>query len=478
MADLSGELKKTDQILFVNNVDLRKATHAEAANILRNSGENVSLIVNQNPEKFREFERNLEKYNQEVDEANARNAAAGTVTDPSQAGPSQIGLQSSSSSKAPSKSTAHASNHQLASSKANSSDLNQNLKSPNSQNLKNEPFSNSSLQSANSLGDTIVKRTVIKVLFNFNPEIDSQIPARGMTLRFGDILLIIDSDNDEWWRVKRLNDPQEESLIPSISRLEQKCNSKYRSVHFIKSLAGNSNSSGRLTLAPDASQSAVLLPDNKDQYNANNQNILTYKIIQDYEIVKRSRSKPFVPRPIIIVGPFRLELSANLVRSMPELFQYPLPHTSRPRRESEINGVKYHFDTKQNMMEHHQDFVEIGEHKGNLYGVSLESVANVIDLSKHAPLDCSAAAVRRLSVNFHVPPLCILIRPDNLQTCSKITNGDRLEEMRGEMQRAEQAETFMYGLVTARINKFDDYGSLVDQVYNAIKVHSNVLVSK
>lgn len=163
---------------------------------------------------------------------------------------------------------------------------------------------------------------------------------------------------------------------------------------------------------------------------------------------------------------------------MPEMFQYPLPHTSRPRRDSEVNGVKYHFDTKENMMEHHQEFVEIGEHKGNLYGVSLESVANVIDQQKHAPLDCSAAAVRRLNTNFHVPPICILVRPENLMTCSKITKGDRLEEMRGEMQRAEQAETFMYGLVTARITKFEDYSQLVEKVFTAIEGHSFVLVSR
>ena len=130
------------------------------------------------------------------------------------------------------------------------------------------------------------------------------------------------------------------------------------------------------------------------------------------------------------------------------------------------------------MMENHQEFVEIGEHKGNLYGVSLEAVANVIKTNRHAPLDCSAAAVRRLHSNFPVPPLCILIRPENLMSCSRITNGERLEEMRGEMQRAEQAETFMYGLVTARISLFSDYTDLVNQVYEAISTHSNVLVSK
>ena len=114
-----------------------------------------------------------------------------------------------------------------------------------------------------------LENKIIKVLFDFNPEIDSQIPARGMNLKFGDILSIVDSQNDEWWRVKRLNEPQDEKLVPSIKRLEAKCSSKYRSVYFIKS--SNSNSSGRLTFAPDASQSPVLLPG-----NGQSNGILTY----------------------------------------------------------------------------------------------------------------------------------------------------------------------------------------------------------
>jgi len=73
--------------------------------------------------------------------------------------------------------------------------------------------------------------------------------------------------------------------------------------------------------------------------------------------------------------------------------------------------------------------------------------------------------------------LCILIHPRDLQACAKITNGDRLDEMRGEMQRAEQAESFMYNLVTARITDFSDYHNLFEQVVSAIKTHQAVMVS-
>ena len=107
----------------------------------------------------------------------------------------------------------------------------------------------------------------------------------------------------------------------------------------------------------------------------------------------------------------------------------------------------------------------------------MASVKKIIDENKHAMLDCSSQAVRRITKYFHVAPLCILIRPKSLQACSKITNGDRLEEMRGEMQRAEQAENFMYSLITARITEFKAYHSLFEQVVAAIKAHMAVLVN-
>ena len=132
--------------------------------------------------------------------------------------------------------------------------------------------------------------------------------------------------------------------------------------------------------APDAATSATLLPDNKQGNNSNS--ILTYRKVQNYEIRQNSPetgiTSKFVARPIVIVGPFRLELSAHLVRSMPHAFQYPLPHTSRPRRPDEVNGVKYHFDTKERILENQRDFVEIGEHKSNYYRLMIFAYKNTV----------------------------------------------------------------------------------------------------
>ncbi|KAI3375576.1 hypothetical protein L3Q82_003710 [Scortum barcoo] len=49
-ADLSGELRKGDQILSVNGVDLRYATHEQAAAALKNAGQTVTIVAQYRPE--------------------------------------------------------------------------------------------------------------------------------------------------------------------------------------------------------------------------------------------------------------------------------------------------------------------------------------------------------------------------------------------------------------------------------------------
>ncbi|XP_066578343.1 disks large homolog 4 isoform X2 [Amia ocellicauda] len=58
-ADLSGELRKGDQILSVNGVDLRSATHEQAAAALKNAGQTVTIIAQYRPEEYSRFEAKI-----------------------------------------------------------------------------------------------------------------------------------------------------------------------------------------------------------------------------------------------------------------------------------------------------------------------------------------------------------------------------------------------------------------------------------
>ena len=45
VADKSGELRKGDRILSVNNIDFRGVTHEDAATVLKNCGDTAELHV-------------------------------------------------------------------------------------------------------------------------------------------------------------------------------------------------------------------------------------------------------------------------------------------------------------------------------------------------------------------------------------------------------------------------------------------------
>ncbi|KAI9589729.1 hypothetical protein GQX74_007897 [Glossina fuscipes] len=74
-ADLGGELKRGDQLLNVNNADLRNATHEEAAQALKTSGGIVTLVAQYRPEDYNRFEARIQELKQQ-----AALTAAGTGT--------------------------------------------------------------------------------------------------------------------------------------------------------------------------------------------------------------------------------------------------------------------------------------------------------------------------------------------------------------------------------------------------------------
>ncbi|XP_078790836.1 discs large homolog 1-like protein isoform X32 [Oryzias latipes] len=58
-ADLSGELRKGDRLVSVNGVDLRAATHEQAAATLKNAGQTVTIITQYRPEEYSRFEAKI-----------------------------------------------------------------------------------------------------------------------------------------------------------------------------------------------------------------------------------------------------------------------------------------------------------------------------------------------------------------------------------------------------------------------------------
>ncbi|KAG8181355.1 hypothetical protein JTE90_007762 [Oedothorax gibbosus] len=58
-ADMSGDVRRGDQIISVNGIDLRHATHEQAAAALKGAGHTVTMIVQYRPEEYNRFEAKI-----------------------------------------------------------------------------------------------------------------------------------------------------------------------------------------------------------------------------------------------------------------------------------------------------------------------------------------------------------------------------------------------------------------------------------
>ncbi|KAG7454032.1 hypothetical protein MATL_G00264040 [Megalops atlanticus] len=95
-------------------------------------------------------------------------------------------------------------------------------------------------------------------------------------------------------------------------------------------------------------------------------------------------------RPVIILGPMKDRINDDLISEFPQKFGSCVPHTTRPRRENEIDGKDYHFMASREEMErdvHDNKFIEASQFNDNLYGTSVLSVRAVAEQGKHCILD-------------------------------------------------------------------------------------------
>ena len=68
-----------------------------------------------------------------------------------------------------------------------------------------------------------------------------------------------------------------------------------------------------------------------------------------------------------------------------------IPHTTRPKRNCEVEGRDYYFISKADMTTQieNREFIEAGQFSDNLYGTSIKAVMDVAQTNKHCILDVS-----------------------------------------------------------------------------------------
>ena len=105
-------------------------------------------------------------------------------------------------------------------------------------------------------------------------------------------------------------------------------------------------------------------------------------------------------RPVIILGPLKDRINDDLMREFPESFGSCVPHTTRARRENEMDGRDYHFVTSIEQMKADIQthlFIEAGQYNDNLYGTSVQSVKDVALQARL--LNCKIVIIPSLNVD-------------------------------------------------------------------------------
>ncbi|XP_046529802.1 disks large homolog 3 [Equus quagga] len=393
-ADLSGELRRGDRILSVNGVNLRNATHEQAAAALKRAGQSVTIVAQYRPEEYSRFESKI---------------------------------------------------HDL-----------------------REQMMNSSMSSGSGSLRTSEKRSLyVRALFDYDRTRDSCLPSQGLSFSYGDILHVINASDDEWWQA-RLVTPHGESeqigVIPSKKRVEKKERARLKTVKFhartgmIESnrdfpglsddYYGAKNLKGVTSNTSDSESSS------KGQEDA----ILSYEPVTRQEI--------HYARPVIILGPMKDRVNDDLISEFPHKFGSCVPHTTRPRRDNEVDGQDYHFVVSREQMEKDiQDnkFIEAGQFNDNLYGTSIQSVRAVAERGKHCILDVSGNAIKRLQ-QAQLYPIAIFIKPKSIEALMEMNRRQTYEQANKIYDKAMKLEQEFGEYFTAIVQ-----GDSLEEIYNKIK---------
>uniref|UniRef100_A0A672IB43 Discs, large homolog 3 (Drosophila) n=1 Tax=Salarias fasciatus TaxID=181472 RepID=A0A672IB43_SALFA len=392
-ADLSGELRRGDRILSVNGVNLRNATHEQAAAALKRAGQTVTIIAQYRPEEYSRFESKI---------------------------------------------------HDL-----------------------REQMMNSSMSSGSGSLRTSEKRSLyVRALFDYDRTRDSCLPSQGLSFSYGDILHVINASDDEWWQA-RLVTPHGESeqigVIPSKKRVEKKERARLKTVKF-HARTGMIESNrvsveGQLLSAPVPERlSSVLLPGSQGD-EGQEDTILSYEPVIRQEI--------HYTRPVIILGPMKDRVNDDLISEFPHKFGSCVPHTTRPRRENEMDGQDYHFVASREQMEKDiQDnkFIEAGQFNENLYGTSILSVRTVAERGKHCILDVSGNAIKRLQ-QAQLYPIAIFIKPKSIEALMEMNKRQTYEQANKVFDKAVKLEQDFGEFFTAIVQ-----GDSLEEIYNKIKL--------
>lgn len=384
-ADLSGELQRGDQLISVNGIDIREATHEQAAAALKGAGDIVEIVAQYKPDEYSRFEAKINDLREQMMIANT-----------------------------------------------------------------------------GSLPKTTKKGFFVRALFNYDPvssEEEESLPGRGLGFHFGDVLHVMSAtDGGDWWQAQKML-PEDDVIgyIPSKQRVEMTERAR------LKNATDGKKKKPKKTkkIKAGATEEQLSSEDGLDEH------------ILSYETVTRKELNYI--RPVIILGPLKDQINDDLISEFPDAFGSCIPHTTRPRREHEVDGRDYHFVASREQMERDIEnhlFIEAGQYSSNLYGTSIQSVIDVAEKGKHCILDASGSAITRLQAA-GLYPIAIFIKPKSVETIMLWNNGATSEDQaRKTFEKAAKLEKEFVEVFTAVVCE-DRHDEIYQEVKRIIEEHSS-----
>ncbi|ESO10057.1 hypothetical protein HELRODRAFT_73143 [Helobdella robusta] len=295
---------------------------------------------------------------------------------------------------------------------------------------------------------TTQKRTFfIRAFFDFDAMKDSSLPGKGLSFRHGDVLHVLNAGDEEWWQAKKLVGDlvdQGIGIIPSKMRVERRERSRAKNVKF---LGRESDSTGVcFCLLYGFSSTPIELQ------------------TPSYEIVKRQEIN--YSRPVVLLGMFKDQLGDALIAEHPELFETCVPHTTRARKDNEVDGRDYFFVASRDQMERDMKtslFVEAGEYNNHLYGTSIQSIREVAERGKHCLLDVSGNAVKRLQLA-GIQPISIFIKPRSIEAITEFNRRMTADQARSAFDKLINMERDFSTCFSAIL-----VGGSQEEVYRKVK---------
>uniref|UniRef100_A0A8R1DZD0 MAGUK p55 subfamily member 7 n=1 Tax=Caenorhabditis japonica TaxID=281687 RepID=A0A8R1DZD0_CAEJA len=203
----------------------------------------------------------------------------------------------------------------------------------------------------------------VRALFDYDPWQDRRhpCPEAAISFRAGDILEIMDEKDHYWWQTRKIGFGALARRKETSEEEELKDDSK------------------KVGLVPSEWLQWQSECDQDSQISDDFQSFSENHKERFYESVFRWRNKKKRRRIVVLLGApgvGRNEIRRQFFKVFADRFTNAIPHTSRPPRPSETDGVNYYFTSRHEMekMIERKEMLEYGEFRDNLYGTALKSV--------------------------------------------------------------------------------------------------------